>query len=295
MTYSAEGVSPADVEAWRGHIGRSETRRQRLDIESLRRFAAAQGASLDVEREPPPLAHWAYFLDAVAPSAIGPDGHPRRGGLLPPVSLPRRMFAAAEISFSRPLLLDAPAALTISVVDVRHRSGKTGDLVFVEVDRVIAQDGGERLSERQTIVYRGLGEKIPPIAPTDLPPHRNAQVWTPGPVDLFRFSAVTFNAHRIHYDAPYARDEEGYPGLVVHGPFTAARLYALAAARGGGPVRRFSFRANAPLFAGQPIYLAAGGEPGEVQAIRCDGAVAMTARAEFQTAAAEPPDRPHGR
>ena len=274
-------IRPEEIEAWRAHVGRQETRRQRLDVESLRRFAAAQGADLDVERRPPPLAHWAYFLEAVGQGAIGPDGHPRRGGLLPPVRLPRRMFAAAVMTFVEPLALDDPAELTLTVADVRHRTGKTGELVFVEVARRIAQGGRERLTERQTIVYRGLGEATPAVVPTDRPPHPGAEVWAPGPVDLFRFSAVTFNSHRIHYDLPYVQGEEGYPGLVVHGPFTAAKLYAFAQARAGRPIRRFEFRAQSPLFAGQPITLAPGGEDGEVQAIRCDGAVAMSAKAGF--------------
>jgi 3-methylfumaryl-CoA hydratase len=274
-------IRPEEIEAWSAHIGRREIRRQRLDVESLRRFAAAQGADMDVERRPPPLAHWAWFVETVGPEGIGPDGHPRRGGLLPPVRLPRRMFAAAVMTFERPLALDAEGELSITVADVRHRSGKTGDLVFVEVDRRLSQEGRGRLSERQTIVYRGLGGPVAPIEPTDLPLRHDAEAWLPTPVDLFRFSAVTFNSHRIHYDNPYATQEEGYPGLVVHGPFTAAKLFAFAQSRAGRAIRRFEFRAVAPLFVGQPIYLAPGGEEGEVQALRCDGAVAMNAKAAF--------------
>ncbi len=270
-------IRPEEVEAWRGHIGRQEIRRQRLDVESLRRFAAALGADLDVERQLPPMAHWAWFLETASPGAIGADGHPRRGGLLPPVRLPRRMFAAAALEFASRLALDEPAELSLTVADVRHRRGKTGDLVFVEMDRRLSQDGEPRLSERQTIVFRGVGEPQAPIVAGDFPRPPEAEPWNPGPVDLFRFSAVTFNAHRIHYDLPYATGEEGYPGLVVHGPFTAARLFGYAQARAGRPIRRFDFRAAAPLFAGQPILLAPGAGPGEVQAIRCDGAAAMTA------------------
>jgi 3-methylfumaryl-CoA hydratase len=272
-------VRPEEIEAWRGHIGRQEIRRQRLDVESLRRFAAAQGADLDVERMPPALGHWAYFLETVGPEAIGADGHPRRGGLTPPIRLPRRMFAAAVMTFAEPLSLDEPAELSLTVADVRHRAGKTGDLVFVDVERRLSQAGRERLTERQTIVYRGLGEAVGAIEPANLPDDPEAPIWTPGPTDLFRFSAATFNSHRIHYDLPYARTEEGYPGLVVHGPLTAAKLFAYARARAGRPIRRFSFRAMAPLFAGQPIRLAPGAADGEVQAIRCDGAVAMSASA----------------
>jgi 3-methylfumaryl-CoA hydratase len=274
-------VRPEEIEAWSAHVGRREMRRQRLDVESLRRFAAAQGADMDVERRLPPLAHWAYFVETVGPRGIGPDGHPRRGGLLPPVRLPRRMFAAAVMAFHEPLTLDAEGELSITVADVRHRTGKTGDLVFVEVDRKLSQEGRERLTERQTIVYRGLGDPVAPIEPTDLPPRHDAEVWLPTPVDLFRFSAVTFNSHRIHYDHPYVTREEGYPGLVVHGPFTAAKLFAFAEARAGRPVRRFEFRAMAPLFVSQPIYLAPGEEQGEVQALRCDGVVGMAAKAVF--------------
>lgn len=274
-------IRPEEIETWRAHVGRQEVHRQRLDVESLRRFAAAQGADMDVASRPPPLAHWAYFLDTIGPEGIGPDGHPRRGGLLPPVRLPRRMFAAAVMTFVEPVTLDAEGELSITVADVRHRSGKTGDLVFVEVDRRLSQGGRERLAERQTIVYRGLGDPVPAIEPTDLPLRHDAEVWLPTPVDLFRFSAVTFNSHRIHYDHPYATGEEGYPGLVVHGPFTAAKLFAFARARGGRDISRFEFRAVAPLFVGQPTYLAPGEREGEVQALRCDGAVAMSARAEF--------------
>src|SRR5579859_6549761 len=276
----AEAIRPEEIEAWRTHVGRREIRRQRLDVESLRRFAAAQGADMDVQRRPPPLAHWAYFVETVGPGGIGPDGHPRRGGLLPPVRLPRRMFAAAVMTFAEPLTLDAEGEMSITVADVRHRTGKTGDLVFVEVDRRLSQDGRERLTERQTIVYRSLGEPVPPIEPADPPPHHDAEVWSPTPVDLFRFSAVTFNSHRIHYDHPYVTEEEGYPGLVVHGPFTAAKLFAFAEGRTRRPIRRFEFRAMAPLFVSQPIYLAPGEEEGDVQALRCDGAVAMSARAQ---------------
>ena len=271
-------IRAEDIEAWRAHIGRQEIRRQRLDIDSLRRFAAAIGADLDVERQTPPLAHWAYFLEAVGPEGIGADGHPHRGGLLPAVRLPRRMFAAAVMTFAAPLLLDVDAELAMTVADVRHRSGKAGDLVFVEVDRVLSQDGAVRLSERQTIAYRGQGAATAVVSASPQPERPGQVIWSPGPVELFRYSAVTFNAHRIHYDLPYATLEEGYPGLVVQGPFTAAKLFALAQAGSPEAIERFEFRATAPLFAGQPVCLAPGLD-GDLMAIRCDGVTAMTARA----------------
>ncbi|HEX4199379.1 MAG TPA: MaoC family dehydratase N-terminal domain-containing protein [Caulobacteraceae bacterium] len=276
-------LHPADIEAWRGHVGRSEVRRQRLDVETARRFAAAIGADLDVEHRTPPLAHWAFFLEVVGPGDIGPDGHPRRGlGIMPNVSLPRRMFASAAMRFAEPLALGREAELTLTVADVKHRTGKTGELVFVEVDRVLTQDGRERLAERQTIVYRGAGEATPAVGPADLPARPGEEIWRPNPVDLFRFSAVTFNSHRIHYDQAYVREEEGYPDLVVHGPFTAVKL-AMLAARDcpDKSMKSFSFRAMAPLFVDQPVRLAPGAAAGEVEAIRCDGAVAMAAGAVF--------------
>jgi len=272
-----------DIEAWRGHIGRTETRRQIIDAETLRRYAAAIGADLDVEAKAPPLAHWAFFLEVVGPDQIGPDGHPRRGrGIMPNVTLPRRMFASATMHLGAPLTIGREANLTLTVADVKHRVGKTGELVFVEVDRVLTQDGRDCVAERQTIVYRGAGEATAAIQPADLPARAGEDIWAPTTVDLFRFSAVTFNSHRIHYDQAYARDEEGYPGLVVHGPFTAVRLAALAARDyPGAAMKSFSFRAVSPLFVGQPIRLAPGETPGEVEATRCDGALAMTATATF--------------
>lgn len=272
-------LTQADVDRWSAYRGRSEVRRQLLDVESLRRFAAAVGADLDVERRLPPIAHWAFFLEAARADGLGADGHPLRdAGLLPPVTLPRRMFASAAMRFTEPLVLGKEAQMTLTVADVKHRAGKTGDLVFVEVDRVVTQEGRERLSERQTLVYRDAGGRVPAVEPFETHGAAAEADWTPGPVDLFRFSAATFNSHRIHYDLPYARDEEGYPDLVVQGPFTAVKLYDFAArAHPTAAARSFSFRASAPLFAGQPVRLAAGAKPGEVEAVRCDGAIAMTA------------------
>jgi 3-methylfumaryl-CoA hydratase len=268
-------VGDSDIAHWQSWIGRAETREEVIEAESLRRFAAALGEDLDVERTPPSLAHWAFFLPVVPPDQIGVDGHPRRGGFLPPVSLPRRMFASGEMRFGEPLRVGAPAVRTSTIRDLRHRRGGSGELVLIDVEHVIVQDGAERVVERQTIVYRDVGGRI--AAVEDKGEAVQGEVWTPGPVDLFRFSAVTFNSHRIHYDQPYVTREEGYPDLVVHGPFTAARLFGLAARREGRPAA-FSFRAAAPLFVSQPVRLAAGEAPGSYRAIRCDGVTAMEAK-----------------
>jgi 3-methylfumaryl-CoA hydratase len=272
-------VSGADIEAWRGWIGRAETRRQVLDPEIARRYAAAVGSDLDIERAFPPLGHWAYFVDVAGPDGLGPDGHPKRGGdgLMPPITLPRRMFAAGSLEFVEPLALGQAVELNLTIADVRHRAGRSGDLVFVEVDRALTQAGRARIQERQTIVYRDAGGPTPPVLPAVEPPVSD-ETWTPTTADLFRFSAATFNSHRIHYDLPYAMEEEGYPGLVVHGPFTAAKLFALAASR--GPVRHFAFQAKAPLFASQPVVLRMSEEGRAVEALRVDAIVAMTAGVE---------------
>lgn len=267
-------VSEADIAHWRAWIGRAERQTEALDAQALRRFASALGEDKDVERAPPALAHWAFFLPVCPAAELGEDGHPRRGGFLPPVSLPRRMFAASEMNFGAPLKLGGEATLSSSIAEVRHKAGKSGDLVFVEVERAISQAGAECVRERQTIVYRQAGEPTPPVQEGAA---SGGEAWRPSAVDLFRFSAVTFNSHRIHYDAPYARDVEFYPGLVVQGPFIAAKLFAQARRELGAPPRRFAFRAQAPAFAEQLLYIGAGEGPGEVKAVRCDGVTAMSA------------------
>lgn len=266
-------LDTATVAQWREAIGRVERRRQTLDVESLRRFALATDAHPDVERHAPPLAHWAYFLPEPTDATLGEDGHPARGDFLPAITLPRRMFAASAIRFAAPLLLGREAELTSTIFDISRKIGRSGDLAFVEVDRVLTQNGTERVRERQSYVYRGATARMAmPEPAADTP---TGETWQPTATHLFRFSAATFNAHRIHYDAPYAHDVEGYPERVVHGPFTAAKLAGLAMR--DGPLTRFDFRALMPLFLGQPIVLRTEGADG-VDAIRCDGVVAMTAK-----------------
>ena len=267
-----EGTLSDDLEAW---IGRTRSQKTVLDPEVARRYAAAMGAGLDVEATFPPLGHWAYFNDAVDPTDLGPDGHPRRGLFLPPVVLPRRMFASSELRFEAPLVLGEPAEMGSTIADLRRRSGRTGELVLMDVRREISQDGRLRLIETQTIVYREAGEPTPAVVDTGV--SGEGEAWRPHVVDLFRFSAATYNSHRIHYDQAYATGEEGYPALVVHGPFTAAKLFDLASRTAGAPLRTFSFRAQAPLFVEQPVTLRVGPDPNSVVAVRCDGQTAMSA------------------
>lgn len=271
-------VAPEDLENWQQWVGRTETRTETLDPECARRFAAAIGEDLDVEKVQPSLAHWALFLPIAPADQLGEDGHPRCGGFLPPVTLPRRMFASADMRFGSPLVLGEKAERASTVVAINHKSGRSGDLILVEVEHSILQGGEEKVSERQTIVYRDAGEGIAPIQPNEVSPEVGDVRWQPRSVDLFRFSAVTFNSHRIHYDLPYTTGEEGYPALVVHGPFTAVKLFGRA--REKGRPSKFSFRAVAPIFLGHPIILRAPAD-GSVRAIRADGADAMVAKAEY--------------
>jgi 3-methylfumaryl-CoA hydratase len=207
--------------------------------------------------------HWLFFTPVPQPGATGPDGHPTRGGFLPPVPLPRRMWAGGRVVQHQPLRIDAPARRVSTVAKVEAKSGRGGSLLFVTVEHALFSPGGDlALEERQDIVYRepapaGAAER--PAAPDrDMP--TLAPQWeyaiTPDAVLLFRYSALTFNAHRIHYDQTYARGEEGYPGLVVHGPLIASLLLQRAnEALGDIAISEFSFRARRPLFADNTAYL----------------------------------------
>jgi 3-methylfumaryl-CoA hydratase len=232
----------------------------------------------------PPLWHWLYFLARAPMSRIGVDGHPQRGGFMPPVELPRRMFAGGRLNFRHPLVIGKPASRTGTVRDISQKQGASGALVFVTVDYQVEQDGRVCVEEVQDIVYREPGARIaaPAVVEWPAPPEGAfTRVVTPSPVLLFRFSALTFNAHRIHYDRPYAIEEEGYPGLVVQGPLTALLLLDLVRRQSPRTVTAYSFRGRAPLFDLAPFRVA-GRPDGDVVALEAmgpDGAAAMTATA----------------
>jgi len=238
----------------------------------------------------PALWHWFYFLPRAPRSAIDSDGHPKRGGFFPPVTLPRRMFAGARTTFLEPIILGEAATRDGEIVDVQEKSGRSGKLVFVTVRYRISQGGTLRVEEEQDIVYKEPGAPLRDPEPLPAPPEPPPGAWvtdiTPDSVLLFRFSALTFNAHRIHYDLSYAREEEGYPGLVVHGPLTAILLAGMAEARSGRRISRFVFQGRGPLFAQHPFRLIAepGGERVSLSARGPDGAVALQATAELAQA-----------
>ena len=256
---------------------------QEIREESISEFPArAAAAMLDLDAGPmthgnplPPLWHWFYFLPQAPRSRIDHDGHPKRGGFFPPVTLPRRMFAGARTRFTRPLTIGEAATREGKILAVKEKSGKAGKLVFVTVCYRIRQGGEVRIEEEQDIVYKEPGPLIPEPMPLRSLPSAPTGTWveevTPDTVLLFRFSALTFNAHRIHYDRPYALDEEGYPGLVVHGPLTAVMLAGLTERY--SPDRRiveFTFQGRAPLFDFYPFRLM-GRPEGDTVALEAQG------------------------
>jgi len=243
-----------DLERLRTWVGRTETR---TDLATAAPYAALS-ATLDREdTEPamgtavPPLWHWLYFLPLAPMSDVGPDGHPKRGGFLPPVPLPRRMFAGGRFEFHHPLKVGETVTRTSRITDVSGKTGRSGTLVFVTVRHEFANVGGIALTEEHDIVYReNPRADVPVPKPTAAPAGETfSREIVPDPVLLFRYSALTFNSHRIHYDRPYVTEVEGYPGLIVHGPLIATLLVDLLRRRlPDAKVARFSFRAMRPLF-----------------------------------------------
>lgn len=202
----------------------------------------------------PHLWHWFAFLPATPTLELNSDGHPPLGGFLPPVRLERRMWAGGALQFHQPLHVDEPLMRKSTIVRVAEKEGVTGQMVFVTVDHEISGLAGLAISELQDIVYL-------PIPESYTPPHKQPvpeavcldEAYETGPTLLFRYSALTFNAHRIHYDLPYAQSQEHYPGLVVHGPLQATLLMDAATRYGRRPPNRFTFRGVHPVFAGQPM------------------------------------------
>ncbi|HWF11407.1 MAG TPA: MaoC family dehydratase N-terminal domain-containing protein [Bryobacteraceae bacterium] len=246
-------MSERQMREW---IGRTEVRTDTVTAAPI----AALAATLDIDGlcpeagDPlPPLWHWLYFLPIHRQSELGADGHAERGGFLPPVDLPRRMWAGGRLEFHTPLQVGERITRTSRIADVRFREGRTGPLVFVLVKHEIANAAGVAITEEHDIVYRG--QTTGAVAPSPRPTAHTAgaaaweRVLHPDDVLLFRYSALTFNGHRIHYDRRYATEVEGYPGLVVHGPLLATLLADLVrrnlpAARAS----RFEFRALSPVF-----------------------------------------------
>ena len=241
-------------------IGRTEEHRDVLEparSNALLTALGGQGTGKPGEALPW-LHHWLYFWDVRPPAALGEDGHPARGGFLPPVALPRRMWAGGRLTFHAPLMLGDQVSRSSAIVKVEAKSGRSGSLVFVTVEHRLSGSAGLAIVEEQDLVYREAAASgavpLPDAAALAPDAEWQAEIF-PDPVLLFRYSALTMNGHRIHYDRPYAIDEEAYPALVVHGPLMATILAAHAATHLAMPLRSFDFRGQSPAFAGIPLHV----------------------------------------
>ena len=242
-----------DVDLLKTWIGRTQSAQDVMSTGSAQALAAtldqatvlADGVAL------PPLWHWIYFWAVSPQSALGEDGHPQRGGFLPPVPLPRRMWAGGRLRFKHAIPLGSAAQRDSRIEDVKIKSGATGQLAFVTVSHQLSIAGQVAVVEEHDIVYRDHPQSNAPAAQPKLAP--TDAVWsrtiTPDPVLLFRYSALTFNGHRIHYDRNYVTEVEGYPGLIVHAPLIATLLMELVRAHyPQEQIQSFDFRAVSPLF-----------------------------------------------
>ncbi len=281
--------SDPDLRAW---IGRGETVHDTIGATPVRALAA----TLDLPAAPvadgtplPPLWHWLYFLPLHRHGELGPDGHARRGGFLPPVPLPRRMWAGSQFEFRSPLCVGDRVARTSTIEDVTSKQGRSGALVFVKVRHELFCNSAAEpaLVEFHDIVYRNA--KQPGDAEPLPQPAVKGAAWqreiTPDAVLLFRYSALTFNGHRIHYDRRYVTEVEGYPGLVVHGPLIATLLLDLLHRQApAAELATFRFKAMRPAFDGQPLRLngAPQGQAVELWAQHSEGWLTMDAVATLK-------------
>lgn len=272
---------------WSAWVGREDRRTDWLDPALAARWLATFDLPPQTEGAMPQGIHLCLCTPDAPTAALGEDGHPRRDegatSFLPPVPLPRRMWAGSEIEFHSPIAIGAAIERVSRVASVTPKSGKSGAMVFVLVEHETFADGALAVREVQTLVYREAAPADAPLEPAapgdsrfDPGEWAGHRVLTPSVPLLFRFSALTFNSHRIHYDLPYARDVERYRGLVVHGPLMASLLLQLA-----GPVRRFAFRAVSPAIAGEPLHLVSrlGGDTLILGAFADDGRQVVQAEA----------------
>ena len=285
-------TSALDIEALRSHIGRTQVATEVLQPgpANLLRLALGRPEPELHEGDPlPPAWLGLYFLPRVASAELRPDGSPRDTGVIPALPLPRRMFAGERVRFHRALRLGETVRRETALADIAVKRGGTGTLVFATVQSRVSGADGLALEDGRRTVFRdevqaGERNQAPrrEPAPADVPWRRRV---TPDPILLFRFSALTFNSHRIHYDRPWAMEREGYPGLVVHGPLTATLLVDFARDRNPGrQIVAYATQARAPLFDTAPFELRgrpAGDGRSELWAVTPEGTVAMSAEVEL--------------
>ena len=256
--------SPMDFTAW---LGRTEEAHDHLSRNLIKRIAATFGEATPADGDAlPPLWQWCFFQEPVEESLLGTDGHPARGGFLPPADNRNRMWAGGRVEFIEALKVGAQAHRLSTITHIEEKHGRTGALLFVTVRHDYSQDGQLCIREEQDIVYR---EPNPPKLHSGDAAETGEwnEVVTPTPTLLFRYSAVTFNGHRIHYDYPYVTGTEGYPGLVVHGPMIATlNLRAFCRAHPEAHLRHFAYRGVRPLNVPTPFTVSGRvTEPGKAQ------------------------------
>ena len=272
-----------DIEHLKSWIGRSESADDIITRGLLERFCNTLGLDEINNTLMAAGIHWCLSPPTVLMSEVGKDGHPQRGGFLPPVPLAYRMWASGDINFGKPFPINQAVNRHSEIADIQLKEGKLGPLIFVDVDHRYFRGDEEYLNETQTIVYKdSRGAGTPPM-PEEFEIMSERTLY-PDPVLLFRYSALTFNGHRIHYDYPYATNQEGYRDLVVHGPMIATFLMHFAAeCNPTHRLSRFQFRGASPAFSGEKIRLIAShAEKGlRLQARGEDGHLIMKAEAKF--------------
>jgi 3-methylfumaryl-CoA hydratase len=249
-----------DLQSW---VGRTAIAEDDLSLAHARGLVALLDRDPEVLTAGMPLPacwHWIFFRPTAPQSELGGDGHTRRGAFLPPVDLPRRMWVGGRIRFLAPLPIGSGAVRRSTITSISSKTGRSGELVFVTIRHDIGTPERVAIEEEQDLVFRGLPSpgEAPRPEPAPAPPDWIERVPT-DPVLLFRFSALTYNSHRIHYDHPYVTGVEGYPGLVVHGPLTALLLMDAAARHreaAAGRVVGYQYRAVSPLYVGEEMTLA---------------------------------------
>ena len=246
-----------DLDHLRQWIGRSNEASDIVTAQLVRGLRATLFMEIGTPKAgdaAPFTTHWCLAQPVYPMSELGPDGHPTRGGFLPPVPLPRRMWAGGELEFVDALRVGDVATRSSRISDVTMKTGSTGVLCFVSVQHEVTTSRGLAIRERQDIVYRdvsGPAQAAPAKSPPPPPVAQHRETHISDPVLLFRYSALTFNGHRIHYDRDYVTKVEGYPGLIFHGPLQASFIVELAAKlHGGQPPKKLSYRGVQPLFEG---------------------------------------------
>ena len=279
--------------AWDGWIGREEVRMDRIDSGMVARWLATFDRDASDDGHVPQGLHWCLCVPDAATARLGPDGHPLRDesadSFLPPVPLPRRMWASSKVEFFAPLQVGEDVTRTSQILSVTEKSGGSGQLVFVDIAHETVGEAGLAVRELQSIVYRGAAAPDTALSPPDVAGDSfdvsgwdSHRMMVPSAPMLFRYSALTFNSHRIHYDLPYAQGAERYRGLVVHGPLMATLLLDLARRKfGDNALQSFQFRGLSPSICGELLHLVMRDHDGDIElaAFASDGRQVTTASA----------------